>query len=153
MKSRRRFSNPKNQRRLAVGVIAIGGALAGLGAWLRAGDGSNSSFYLDVAGWFTVVAGAVLEAKSAQLFLAASPRAARRRAAAYTAFGVIAALTGCAVASAVVDGDSPPFVSAIAMFGLVGGIGLGLAGLLSLGWYYGGDYAAGRVEKLSDEEW
>ena len=153
MKPRRRFSNPTQQRRFAVGLIAFGGALAGLGAALRADGGSPSSYFLDVLGWFVVVAGAVLEAKTAQLFLAAFPRPARRRAIAFAVVGVIAALAGCVVASAVVDRDSPALLSAVAMFGLVAGIGLGLAGLFSLGWYFGGDYAAGRIEKLSEEDW
>jgi len=36
---------------------------------------------------------------------------------------------------------------------MVGGVGAGLAGIFSLGWFYGGNYAAKRVEKLSEEEW
>lgn len=153
MKRPHPFANPAAQRRLAAAVLLLGGVLAALGAALRSANYGSATYYLDVLGWLTAVAGAGLEAKSAQLFLAAVPRPARRRAVAFAALGPIAALAGCVISSAVVDQRTPAVVAGIAMGGLVGGAGFGLAGLLSLGWYYGGDYAAGRIEKLSDEEW
>lgn len=153
MKRRNRLANPRAQRRIGAAVIALGGLLAAIGGYRRAGDGSSATYLLDIIGIFAVLAGAVIETRSAQLFLAAYPISAQRRAFAFAVIGVIAGLTGCIAAARIVDNDQPPLLSGIAMFGLVGGLGLGLAGLLSLAWFYGGDYAARRIEKLSEEDW
>jgi hypothetical protein len=155
---RRRFSNPSVQRRLGVGLIVLGGVLAGLGALMRAmtrdGSASHSAAYLlDSCGWLIVVAGAVVEARAAQLFLQATPRPASRRAVSFWVLGLLAGLTGCVLASKVSADDTPALVAAGAMFVLISGIGFGLAGFFSLAWYYGGEYAGRRIEKLSDEEW
>jgi Na+/proline symporter len=152
-----RFANPVVKRRIAVGVICLGGLLAGIAALLRAqdnGPGSNSGTYLlDVTGWLTVVTGAVLEARASQVFFQVDPAASRRRAIAFVALGVAAALAGCIVASMVADDDSPVALSAGAMFVLVAGAGFGLAGLFSLGASHGADYAARRIANLGEEDW
>lgn len=148
-----RLANPRVQRRLGIALIALGGLLSAAGGYLRAGDGGSATYYLDVLGLMLVIAGAVFETRSAQLFLAARPQSARRRALAFAVVGVIAGLTGCIAASRIADDDAPALLSGLALFGLVGGFGLGLSGLLSLAFFYGGDYAARRIETLSEEEW
>jgi hypothetical protein len=145
------------KRRIALGIIVSGGLFAAAGAVIRAteagSDARGASYLFDVAGWLTVVAGAVLEARTAQLFLQAFPRAAKRRAISFATFGVLAALIGFVIASTVADSRAPAAAVAAAMFVLVAGAGTGLAGLFSLGWFYGGDYAAGRIEKMGDDDW
>jgi hypothetical protein len=150
-----RFANPVVKRRIAVGVICLGGLLAGTAALLRALDGGlgSETYLLDVAGWLTVITGAVLEARASQVFFQVDPAASRRRAIAFVALGVAAALAGCIVASMVADDDSPVALSAGAMFVLVAGAGFGLAGLFSLGASHGADYAARRIANLGEEDW
>jgi hypothetical protein len=150
-----RFANPVVKRRIAVGVICLGGLLAGTAALLRALDGGQGSgtYLLDVAGWLTVITGAVLDARASQIFFQVDPAASRRRAIAFVALGVAAALAGCVVASMVADDDSPAALSAGAMFVLVAGVGFGLAGLFGLGASHGADYAARRIAKLGEEDW
>jgi hypothetical protein len=135
-------------------LLAAGAVLAGLGAAWRAGESSsNSSYYLDALAWLVVAAGAAVEAVSANLFFQVQPRFARRRALLLAIPGVIAGIAGCYLASAVFDSDSSPFAAGVANAALVGGIGAGLAGFFSLAWFYGGAYAARRIEKLSEEDW
>lgn len=150
-----RFANPAVKRRIAVGVVCAGGMIAGFGAlWRAVDDGAgNATYFLDVVGWLSVVAGALLEARMSVLFFQAFPTASRRRAVAFILFGVPAALGGCIVASMLADEDTPALLSAAAMTALVAGVGFGLAGLFSLGATYGGDYAARRIETLGEEEW
>jgi len=150
-----RFANPVVKRRIAVGVICLGGLRAGKNALLRALDGGQGSetYLLDVAGWLTVITGAVLEARASQVFFQVEPAANRRRAIAFVALGVAAALAGCIVASMVADDESPAALSAGAMFVLVAGAGFGLAGLFSLGASHGADYAARRIANLGEEDW
>ena len=149
------FANPVAKRRIAVGVICLGGLLAGAGTlWRAQNDGAgNGTYLLDIAGWLTAAAGALLEAKSSLLFFQVFPSSSRRRAIVFAVLGIVAALAGCIVASTVADDDAPALLSAATMTALVGGVGFGLAGLFSLAANYGGDYAARRIEKLGDEEW
>jgi hypothetical protein len=157
VKRTNRFLNPVVKRWIALAIIVAGGLFAAAGAVVRAtaagSDAQSSSYLLDVAGWLTVVAGAVLEARAAQLFLQAFPRSAKRRAISFTTFGLPAALIGCVLASTVADSDAPALVAGAAMFVLLAGAGIGLAGLFSLGWFYGGDYAASRIERMGDDDW
>lgn len=134
--------------------MAVGGVLAAVGAAIRNGSGgSNETYLLDAAGLLTAVSGAVIEAKTADLFFEATPVSAMRRAIALAFGGIVAALSGCVLASFVFDDSAHALLPAGAMFILVGGAGAGLAGLFSLAWYYGGEYAAKRIERLSDQEW
>jgi hypothetical protein len=36
---------------------------------------------------------------------------------------------------------------------LVGGFGVGLGGLATLGWFYGGRYAERRIERMGEDDW
>ena len=153
MRRRRRLSNPIVKRRIALVVIVIGAALAGVAQLIRESSSDSSTYLLDVVGWIVVVAGSVIEASTAQILFPAQPVPTRRRATSFAALGVIAAVLGCVLTSMVADNDTPAIVSGMTMFVLVGGIGLGLAGTFSLAWYYGGDYAARRIERLGDDDW
>jgi hypothetical protein len=152
MRRRNRFRNPRFQRRLGLGLIAAGGLLAAFGAARRADGGSNATYYLDVLGIVVALAGAAIETMSAQLFLAADQQSARRRAIALLVGGLVTGFAGCVLASVVAEDDNA-LVSATGLFALVAGCGAGLAGFLSLIWFFGGDYAAKRIERLSEEEW
>lgn len=152
------FASPVGRRRLSLLLIAVAAFLAGVGALIRAtespGSTSHSFGYLfDVAGWLIALFAAIVEARVADLFFQFSERGPKRRALALTLIGLICAIAGCYSASVLLDRDSPAIVAALANALMVGGIGAGLAGMFSLGWFYSGNYAAKRVEKLSEEEW
>jgi len=156
LRRRRRLSNPIVKRRIAVVVIVFGAALAGVAQLIREssfGNSSSATYLLDVLGWLVMVAGAVIEASAAQIFFPAQPVPTRRRAFTFAVLGVIAAVLGCVLTSMVADDDTPAIVAGVTMFVLVCGIGFGLAGAFSLAWYYGGDYAARRIERLGDDDW
>ncbi len=152
------FASPAGRQRRSLLLIAIAALLAGVGALIRAiespGSASHSLGYLfDAVGWVLALIAAVAEARIADLFFQFSERKARRRALVLTLVGLTGAIAGCFVASAVVERESVAIVTAVANAVMVGGVAAGLAGLFSLGWFYGGNYAAKRVEKLSEEEW
>ena len=150
--------NPLALRRLGLALVCLGALLAGLAAWLRdrlaAGDtGHSSTYLLDVAGWFLAVAGAVLEAKVGDLLLTARQPAARRRAVLFAVVGLGAALAACATIPLRSSGASvSPLRAALAAV-LVGGFGVGLGGLATLGWFYGGRYAERRIERMGEDDW
>jgi hypothetical protein len=100
-----------------------------------------------------VVVSAVQEARAAQFFFPGFPVATRRRAIAFVILGFLGAIGGCVAASIVSDDDSPAVVAAVAMFVLVAGVGSLLSGAFTLGWHYGGDYAARRVEQMREDDW
>jgi hypothetical protein len=158
LRRRSRFSSPRFQRRLSLTLIGTGALFAGVGAVIRAStpDGStrhSASHLFDAAAWLIVVIAAVIETISASLLFQIEPRGARRRGVLLAALGVLAALLGCYLASSTFDDDSPAVLSGAANVVLVGGIGAGLAGVMSLGWQYGGAYAARRIEKLGEDDW
>ncbi|HKG24159.1 MAG TPA: hypothetical protein VKB09_00850 [Thermomicrobiales bacterium] len=150
--------NPLALRRLGLALILLGAILAGLAAWLRdrlaAGSvGHSATYLLDVAGWFLAIAGAVLEARVGDLLLTARQSAARRRAVLLAVGGLGAALVACATIPLRSSGASAsPLRVALAAV-LVGGFGLGLGGLATLGWYYGGRYAERRIERMGEDDW
>jgi hypothetical protein len=150
--------NPLALRRLGLGLVFLGALLAGCASWLRdrlpAGDvGHGSTYLLDVAGWFLVVAGAVLEAKVGDLLLTARQPAARRRAILFAVVGLGAALAACATIPLRSSGASASPLRAALAAVLVGGFGLGLGGLATLGWFYGGRYAERRIERMGEDDW
>jgi hypothetical protein len=126
--------------------------------WLRdrltPGTGRHSAtYFLDVAGWFLAVAGAAIEARVGDLLITAGQLAARRRAVLFAVTGIGAALVACATIPLRSSGASAtPLRAALAAI-MVGGIGLGLGGLATLAWFYGGRYAERRIERMGDEDW
>ena len=155
---RRLLANPWRLRRLGLALILTAALAAGAAAALRArlppGTTRHSATYLlDTAGWLLAAGGAVVEARVGDLLLTAGHRAARRRAVAFAAFGIVAALGGCFSLSAFVSGALGGLARGIAAAALVGGVGLGLAGLFTLVWHYGGRYAADRIQRMGEEDW
>jgi hypothetical protein len=152
---------PRNQlalRRLGVALITFGAILAGCAAWFRdrlaAGDvGYSMTYLLDVAGWFLAVAGAVLEAKVGDLLLTARQPAARRRAILFAVVGLGATLVACATIPLRSSGASASPLRAALAAVLVGGFGMGLGGLATLGWFYGGRYAERRIVRMGEDDW
>jgi hypothetical protein len=137
-------------RRTAWTLIGAGAVGWGLAALLRArftrGDlGFSGSYLLDVVGLLALFAGAILEARVASLFLEVRMDSVRRRAIGETVVGIVAALAGCVALGAAMDASPARALLAI-LLGL--GIGVGLAGCFSLAWFYGLDWAAGRMERL-----
>lgn len=135
--------------------MSVGAATGFLGGALRASEhgGASGSSLPIVAGFLVVLAGAAVEALTAQLFLQVMPNLARRRALALSLGGVGGALLGCVLGSTAFDAGAPWPLAGLATATLVGGVGAALGGLASLAAYHGGDYAARRIEQLSDEDW
>jgi len=152
------LASPGGRQRLSLLLIAVSALLAGAGAFVRATESPGSSthssgYFFDVAGWLLACAAAIVEARVSDIFFQFSERKQKRRALSLTLVGILCALIGCYFASLLVGRDSPTVLAALANAAMVGGVGAGLAGIFSLGWFYGGNYAAKRVEKLSEEEW
>jgi hypothetical protein len=150
--------NPLALRRLGLGSVFLGALLAGLAAWLRdrLSPGStrhSATYFLDVAGWLLAVAGAVLEARVGDLLLTARQPAARRRAVLFALGGLGAALVACATIPLRSSGASATPLRAALAAVLVGGFGVGLGGLVTLGWFYGGRYAERRIERMGEDDW
>jgi hypothetical protein len=150
--------NPLALRRLGLVFVFVGAFLAGLGAWLRerllsGSAGHSATYLLDVAGWLFALAGAVIEAKVGDLLLTARQPGARRRAVLFAVAGIGAALVACVTIPLRSSGASAtPLRVALAAV-LVGGFGVGLGGLATLGWFYGGRYAENRIERMGEDDW
>jgi hypothetical protein len=139
-----------------VGVLLLGGLLAGLGTALRAGiDGGNDqwTYLLDTAGLVVAIAGAGLDFRVSGLLAEFDERGGRRRALAQVAFGALASVGGCYLLGWLAGPSWPGFARAVLAFLLTSGIGIGLAGLLYIGWFGGGNYLERRIEQQGEEEW
>jgi hypothetical protein len=151
----RRLSSPIVRRRLAVGLIVAGGVVAGLGAARRAAssDAPSSTYLFDSVGLLIVIVGAVLEVMTAQLFLLVAPAPARRRAIALTGGGVVGAITSCLLLSTAFDANAPWPLAGVTSAIMVAGVGAFVGGLFSLLVFHGSDYAARRINEMSQDEW
>ena len=150
------FANPRSARRIAVGVLVLGGTLAGLGTLIRSQDSAGNdqwTYLLDTAGLGIVIAGAALDVRVSARFAEFDAGGTRRRAIWQFAFGAMAAVTGCIVLGWVASGSWPALARAFLSGLLTLGIGLGLAGLMYIGWFSGGDYLERRIGQRADEEW
>jgi hypothetical protein len=121
-----------------------------MAAWLRGqferGDAQFGwSYILNVVGLFAILAGAVTEARVASLFLEFRAGPERRRAILEAVAGLTLALVGCVALGGESGGAATRVLLAI-LLGL--GAGAGLAGLATLAWFYGLDWAGGRLERL-----
>ncbi|MGH2562257.1 MAG: hypothetical protein ACRDJH_24625 [Thermomicrobiales bacterium] len=144
----RLFANPRRLRRYGHLNVAFAAALAGAAAAWRARGGPNGTYLFDVAAWLLAVGGAVSEARVGTLLFGFAPVPARRRALLLTLLGLLTFLLSC-VLYAVGSADNEA-IRGVAGAALIGGIGLGLGGLFTLAAYYGGDYAASRIERMDD---
>ncbi|HEY7032141.1 MAG TPA: hypothetical protein VH482_12460 [Thermomicrobiales bacterium] len=150
--------NPLALRRLGLGLVLVGALFAGVAAWLRGrlvpGSTWHSATYLlDVAGWLLAVAGAVVEVRVGDLLLTAGQPGARRRALLFAVGGIGTALVACATIPLRSSGASASPLRAALAAVLVGGFGVGLGGLATLGWFYGGRYAERRIERMGEDDW
>jgi hypothetical protein len=148
---RRRLADPRQLRRFGSSLILLGAVVAGIGAGWRSGDGPNASYLLDTAGLLLAVAGAVADTRVGALVMSFAPREERRRALIRLTIGLVAFLPGCLALS--VLGSGQALARGLGSAALTGGAGLALGGLLTIAWHYGGDYAADRIDRLSDDDW
>ena len=150
---RRYLNSPRWMRRFAW-VLILGGAVLSAGAvalrdrFARGDDLHDASYLLTTLAFLLAVAGAVLEARVGGIFLAFAPRPARRRAILETVLGIAACLAGCVALGGVESEGGGTLVRPLLGGLLIGGLSAGLAGLFTLGWFYGLDWAAGRMERL-----
>jgi drug/metabolite transporter (DMT)-like permease len=136
-------------RRTGVAFVMLGAFLAGLGEGIRAANDSASwTDLLDAAGLVLAVAGGVFEARTADLLFDFAPRPARRRAMLLLVVGLLVIVFACVLLSAF----DQPVLHGIAGGAVVLGLGFGAGGLFSLAWFYGGGYAAGRIQDRADDD-
>lgn len=126
-------------------------ALAATGTLLRDTSDDNAwTYLLDALAWLLAIAGAVAEARVSAIFSAFQPEPARRRASILLCLGILVALGACVLLS---NPDQDGVAVAIrtgAAALLIGGIGAGLGGGMSLAVTVGARYAADRLANLDD---
>jgi hypothetical protein len=150
------LANPRTARRVAEGVLLGGGLLAGAGTALRAwieGGNDQWTYLLDTAGLLIAVAGAGLDFRASGILAQFDERANRRRAIAQVALGAISAAGGCYLLGWLAGAGWPALARGALSFLLTFGIGVGLAGLLYIGWFGGGNYLERRIEQQGEEKW
>jgi hypothetical protein len=138
-------------------LLLVGTLLAGIGAYLRSTAGPGESraggYLLETAALAIVVGSAAWQARVAEMLILFDSKAVRRRSILSLLAGICTALVGCAVASVIETDRHDAAVRALAQAGIVGGVGLGLAGCFSLAWVYGMGYAGAKIERMSEEDW
>lgn len=154
MRTRRR---PPGARSNAAPLLLLAMLMAGSAAALRSiltpGSRAHSATYLlDALSLVVAVAAAGLEVKASAFQFELAPRSARRRAIALALAGTATAMVSCVGAVWSSEQGTPVFTEVPFYAALIGGFGAGLAGLASLGWWYGGAYAARRIEAMGDED-
>jgi hypothetical protein len=137
---------------MSLGLILTGAVLAGLGDGIRAAAGTgeaNWTFFLDVVGLLLAVAGGVLEAKSADIMVDFAPAETRFRA----LVRLIAAFPVALIILVSLNSFDQSVLRGAAGGLLVLCVGIGLGGLFSLAWIYGGGYAAERILERREDDW
>ena len=145
-------------RRAGTGALILAGASAGIAASVRQGlpPGSpahSATYLLDVLAVGLTIVGIVLEVRAAEILISGGLVSARRRAILCAVLGIIVGLVGCWLTTGLIRGDASAIAVGLTSAAMAAGVGFGLAGLVSLGWSVGGEYAARRVQKLGEEEW
>jgi hypothetical protein len=131
-------------------LVVAGALLAGVGEGVRAAnDGASWAFLLDAIGLLLAVGGGFFEARTADMLFDYAPGPARRRAVLLLILGLLVSLIACVLLSS----SDRPLVSGVVGAVIVLGVGLGAGGLFSLLWYYGGRYAADRIQERSNDDW
>ena len=145
------LESPSHLRRLGYGALGLGAALASTGTLVRDTSDSNAwTYLLDALAWLLAVAGAVAEARVSAILSAFQPEPARRRATILLCFGILAALGACVLLSTLDQDGVAVAIRTGAAALLIGGIGAGLGGGLSLALTAGARYAADRLANLDD---
>lgn len=143
---RRRNRSPLAVRRIAYALIALAALIGGL-------SGAEESPVGMIVVLVLSIAAAGCYVRAADFLLDFDYRGVRRQATLLTVAGFGAALTGCVVASQLVDGDMPILARTLGYAGIGGGIAAGLSGFVTLLWSFSGTYAGEQIEKRSNEEW
>lgn len=145
------FESPIHLRRLEYGALGLGATLGVAGTLLRdTGDGNSWTFLLDTLAWLLAVAGAIAETRVSTIFSAFQPESMRRRATILFCVGILASLGACVLLSTLDQDGGAVAIRAAAAALLIGGIGAGLGGVLSVGVTVGARYAADRLANLDD---
>lgn len=142
--------------RVTLGIILAGGLIAGLGTLLRdlsSDQNDQWTFLLDTLGLIAVIIGAALDFRASARIAEFAPGAGRRRAMLLLLFGAVTGLGACIMLGWVEAGAFPPVVRGLISAAMTAAIGVGLAGLLYIGWFSGGDRLERRIEQRIDEEW
>lgn len=155
---RRRLSSPIVIRRLGLAIVLVGAILAAIATWLRdrLGVGTvarSATYYLDAASWLLAASGAVIEGWFGDLLLSTGQARTRRRAIIFAVVGLGASLIACAMIPLRSASGSGSLVRAALSGLIVGGFGLGLGGLTTIAWHFGGRYASKRIERMGEEDW
>lgn len=141
---------------ITLGIIVVGGLIAGLGTLLRdlSSDRNDQwTFSLDTAGLIVVIIGAALDFRASARIAEFAPGAGRSRAILQLLLGVMIGLGACVVLGWVEASTIPPVVRGLLSAAMTAAIGAGLAGLLYIGWFSGADRIERRIEQRIDEEW
>lgn len=149
------WNNPATALRRSIGIVLCGGLIAGIGSWLRertAGGNDQWTYFLDTIGLVVAVAGAILDFRASARITEFRPEWGRRRGLLLAVTGVTAALGSCIVLGWVTSLDSPALRGVLEAM-LTAAIGVGLAGLLHIGWFRGSGWLERRIEQRVDEEW
>lgn len=153
---RRWWNNPRSALRATLGIIVVGGLIAGIGTFLRDRSPDKNdqwTFLLDTFGLLVAIVGAVLDFRASSRIAEFAPGVGRARALFQVIFGVFGGLGACVVLGWVEESTFPPVVRGLIAAGMITAVGAGLAGLLYIGWFSGADHLGRRIEQRIDEEW
>ena len=129
----------------------LGAALGAASTLLRdLSEGNSWTYLLDAAGWLFASVGAVAEARVGAILSAFEADRTRRRATILFCLGIGVVLGACVLLSTVSGDGTLIALRAVAAALLIGGIGAGLGGGLSLAVTAGARYAADRLADLDD---
>jgi hypothetical protein len=151
-----RLQNPRTALRFTMGIILLGGGLAGLGMLLRdVIDGSNDqwTFLLDSLGLLVTTVGAFLDFRTNIRFGDLEIPGGRRRAGFQLLGGLVGTLGGCYLLGWVITDESHIVLRCLLTAAMTAGIGCIIAGLLYIGWFGGGDHLERRIQQRANEEW
>jgi hypothetical protein len=150
------WANPRTAPRVALGVILLGGVLAGIGTFFRdaiSGQNDEWTYLLDTAGLLIAVFGAGLDFRATARIAEFTPGSGNRRAILQVLAGAICALGGCILLGWVATSGTPAVIRGLLSGVMTAGFGLGFAGLLHIGWFSGADRLGRRIEQRIDEDW
>jgi hypothetical protein len=150
------YANPKTRTRVALALLFMGGAIAGLGSLIRdlAEEGTAQwTFLLDTIGLVIAIAGGIQDFRAQLMVGDFNPRATKRRGAIVLLLGVLAAGGGCWLLGWRITGQSQPVLQLILSAIMTIGFGAVIDGILHIGWFGSGDYLDRRIAQRADEEW
>lgn len=155
---RMELESPRHQARAAWFFLGLAVAVVFFASWwresVRPGTGTHSLTYLlDVMAILIALISTLFEARLANLLGEYPSATLRRNSLLRLLVGVLAALVGCVVGTAI-DADSLPSVlSAMGIALLAGGLILMLNGIVRLALVDGANYASGKVQERLDDDY